>query len=79
MPNLDIDLMKISLPVALVFLFDKRLCERLEGTVMSTASSAEQTTRQTPSRVPELKMGTYHGVRKLFLRQKVFPPPFCGI
>ena len=76
MPNLDIDLMKISLPVALVFLFTS-VCGGREGTVMSTASSAEQTTRQTPSRVPELKTGTYHGCESV-PSNKFFQRLFLG-
>ncbi len=44
---------------------------------MSTASSAEQTTRQTPSRVPELKIGTYHG-RESVPSKRFFQRLFLG-
>ena len=44
---------------------------------MSTASSAEQTTRQTPSRVLELKMDTYHGCESV-PSKKFFQRLFVG-
>ena len=68
--------MKTSVPVILVFLFTSG-CGELEGTVIPTASSAEDTTRQIPSRVPELKMGTYHGCESV-PSKKFFQRLFVG-
>ena len=60
MLNLKIIGMKRSWPVVLV-VFLTSGCAAPQETATSVASPAEGTTRQTPSRVPGLRIRTYHG------------------